>query len=178
MAKNPSFNSPYFTYEEFTRSGTAARLKIDNTPNGEHIQAMRALVKHVLQPLRIKFGPIRISSGYRSPELCKAIGSSARSRHTLGQAADIKVRKSISGYVEIAWYLATLPTDAFIIEKLEPNKVNRGWIHVSYDRKRKKPRRKFQTYAHDGYVDIPRELLPPKSENKKKFLDYVLAKFT
>jgi zinc D-Ala-D-Ala carboxypeptidase len=65
-----------FSLSEFTSSPTADRLGIDNTPDKEATDNLQELVTFVLQPLRDRFGPITISSGYRSPELNKAIGGS------------------------------------------------------------------------------------------------------
>ena len=62
--------SPYFTFDELTRSQTATRKRIDNTPSPETIANLNQLVDNVLHPLREAFGqPVLISSGYRSPIL-------------------------------------------------------------------------------------------------------------
>ena len=82
--------SKNFVLSEFTRSNTAKRLGIENEPNKRHIQNIQDLVTQVLQPIRSGIGSIRITSGSRSPQLSKAIGSSSRSQHCKGQAADIQ----------------------------------------------------------------------------------------
>lgn len=81
----------YFTINELTRSATAARLGIDNTPTPAVKKNLEKLINEVLDPLREAWGaPIIVTSGYRSPKLNKAVGGSKTSQHVLGQAADIK----------------------------------------------------------------------------------------
>ena len=70
-----------FTLKEFTKSSTALRLGLNNNPTKEGIIKLRLLTTHLLQPLRNHIGSIRITSGYRSPELSKAIGSRSNSQH-------------------------------------------------------------------------------------------------
>lgn len=65
-----------FSLAEFTKSQTALRLDIDNTPGQEHLDAAIALFDKVVQPVRDHFGPTTINSGYRGPELNKAVGGS------------------------------------------------------------------------------------------------------
>ena len=79
----------WFTWAELTGSETAARLKIDNEPGPEERAALRALVVHVLDPLRDLLGvPMIVSSGYRCASLNRAIGGTATSQHIYGEAAD------------------------------------------------------------------------------------------
>ena len=84
--------SKSFTLNELTKSQEATRLGIDNTPNEEHILNLKLLCENVLQPVRDFYGmPLSVSSGYRSATLCEAIGSSSKSQHTKGQAADFEI---------------------------------------------------------------------------------------
>ena len=79
-----------FTLEEFTRSETASRMGIQNVPGNREKLAIVNLCAKLLQPLRDIYGkPIRINSGYRCPELNKAVGGVPNSQHVLGEAADI-----------------------------------------------------------------------------------------
>ena len=116
--------SKNFTLEEFSRSETAQRLKIDNAPGSEQIINLCALVHHVLQPLRDHYGqPVKISSGYRCPALNKAVGGASRSQHMRGQAADIKIPGVAPN--QIADYICSrLPYDQVIIYPT--------FVHVSY----------------------------------------------
>ena len=69
--------SKNFTLHELTRSNTALRLGIDNTPTKDGIHKLTIIANSLLQPIRNELGPLRITSGYRSPELNTAIGGSA-----------------------------------------------------------------------------------------------------
>ena len=82
--------SKNFTLEELTHSATAKRKGINNTPTKEEIDNLKKLCETILQPIRNKYKKqIRITSGYRSYQLNKAVGGSSTSQHTKGQAADI-----------------------------------------------------------------------------------------
>lgn len=84
--------SEHFSLSEFTFSSTAVRKGIDNTPDEKTIENLKALCIHVLEPIRAKLGkPIRITSGYRSKALNKAIGGSKTSQHVEGKAVDFHV---------------------------------------------------------------------------------------
>ena len=68
-----------FSLNELTKSQTAERKGIDNTPGTEHQENLKSLCEMILQPIRDHFGQVvSVSSGYRSPELCVAIGSSPK----------------------------------------------------------------------------------------------------
>ena len=80
----------YFSLKELTHSDTAVSLGIDNTPSPLREAHLILLVKHVLDPLREAWGlPIRVTSGYRSPELNEEVGGVEDSYHMGGCAADI-----------------------------------------------------------------------------------------
>jgi len=125
--------STNFTTEEFTRSQTAIRQNIDNTPTEEHIENMQLLCEMVLQPIREHFGPIAINSGYRGTVLNKAIGGSWKSQHCLGQAADIECPGTSNRYVA-QWISDNCTFDQVILEYNNPEIPDSGWVHVSYNR--------------------------------------------
>lgn len=83
--------SANFRYSEFTKSDTATRLHINNAIRDWDVRDnIKALVEDILQPLRDAWGgPLFINSGYRCPELNKAVGGVATSQHTKGQACDV-----------------------------------------------------------------------------------------
>ena len=81
----------HFTLEEMCKSATADAHGIDNTPSEEHIRNLAALCENVLEPLRRRFGVIRVVNGYHSEELCRLTGSDNTSQHRLGEEADIHV---------------------------------------------------------------------------------------
>ena len=77
----------YFTISELCKSDTAIEKGIDNTPSSEVVERLNMLIDNVLDPLREWYGkPIYISSGYRCPELNKAVGGVSNSFHTIGCA--------------------------------------------------------------------------------------------
>jgi len=125
--------SENFTLDELTKSQEAIRLGIPNEPNDEHITNLILLCKNILQPIRNYFKiPVSISSGYRSPELCEAIGSSRTSQHARGEAADFEIfgihNKEVSD-----WIVQNLDYDQCILEFWNPNDPNSGWVHCSYN---------------------------------------------
>jgi zinc D-Ala-D-Ala carboxypeptidase len=72
--------SQTFSIRELTYSDTAIRLGIDNTPTNEILINLQNVVQFILEPISNNFNSqIVITSGYRSPALCQAIGSSATS---------------------------------------------------------------------------------------------------
>jgi len=120
--------APNFTYGEFVKSDTAIRLGIDNTPTEQHWKCIEALAINVLQPVREKFGRIRITSGYRSVKLCKAIGSSASSNHARGQAADFEPYSGNVSLVSIIEFIAEELDFRTAILEYPPQ----GWVHCDY----------------------------------------------
>ena len=124
--------SENFSLWELTKSQVAKRKEIDNTPGEKEIKNLRALCQKVLQPVRKNYHvPITPSSGYRSPELNKAIGSSPRSQHTKGEAGDFEV-PWIDNRLVARWIRDNLVFDQLILEFYEEGDPNSGWIHVSY----------------------------------------------
>ena len=118
----------YFTIAELTRSDTARRLGIDNKPPASAVKALTLLVDEVLDPVREAWGgPIRVNSGYRCPELNKAVGGSPSSQHQRGEAADITVgSRSANRRLLTLIKRLDLPVDQCIDEK------DCRWIHVSH----------------------------------------------
>ena len=140
--------SPNFSLAELIKSQTAERKGIDNYPESSHIDNMKLLAENILQPIRDKFGPFIVSSGYRSPELCVAVGSTIKSQHTKGQAADFEV-SGIDNYDLARWIESNLPFDQLILECYKPGDKNSGWVHCSYVHE---PRKETLTYQRDvGY---------------------------
>jgi zinc D-Ala-D-Ala carboxypeptidase len=121
-----------FSLSELTKSQTAERKGIDNTPSPEHQENLKVLCESVLQPIRDHFGKVvTISSGYRSPELCTAIGSKITSQHAKGQAADFEIfglsNKSLADYINSELYY-----DQLILEYWNESDPNSGWVHCSF----------------------------------------------
>lgn len=140
-----------FTLREFTQSQYATRYDIDNEPNDEQTEALRALCEKVLQPLRDHYGKsVRISSGFRCQELNKAIGGASSSQHTKGQAADIEI-PGIDNLEVAKWIADNLEYDQLISEYYIEGDKNSGWIHVSW---RESPRMQTLTKKSKvkGYI--------------------------
>ena len=123
--------SANFSLGEMTKSQTATRKGIRNEPSTEHIENLIHLAETVLQPGRDHFGkPVAISSGYRSPELCEAIGSSAKSQHAKGEAADFEI-PGVDNMQLATWINKNTDFDQLILEFYEPGDPNSGWVHCS-----------------------------------------------
>jgi len=123
--------SENFSLAEFTKSQTAERKGIDNTPQGEHMDAAVSLFENVVQKVRDHFGPTVINSGYRSPDLNAAVGGSSRSQHCKGEAADIEV-PGVPNAEVAEWIRDNLEFDQLILEFYTPGIPDSGWVHVSY----------------------------------------------
>ena len=126
--------SGHFSLAELTKSQTAIRKGIDNKPTLDHIENLTELCTQVLEPTRRNFGkPMVISSGYRSEELCEAIGSSKNSQHAKGEAADFEMfgldNKELAKYIK-----NNLVFDQLILEFYNPDDPSSGWVHCSYSK--------------------------------------------
>lgn len=118
----------YFTIKELTKSSTAEAKGIDNTPTPEVERNLTALVDNILDGVREIYGkPITVNSGYRCPELNKAVGGSATSDHAKGFAADIT-----GGSKEENERLFNIIKHNFHFSQLIDEK-NFSWVHVSYN---------------------------------------------
>ena len=123
--------SKNFSLEEMERSQTAQRMGIKNKAGSGEIKNLTDLCYNVLEPCRAKFEkPIRISSGYRSEELCVAIGSKKTSQHALGMAVDMEI-PSESNLKVALWIQNNVDFDQLILEYYT-GEANSGWIHVSF----------------------------------------------
>jgi len=122
----------HFSLRELTRSQTATRLNIDNTPSPVVIENLRTLCIYVLEPVRNHFDiPFSPSSGYRNPELNKVIGSSSTSQHIKGYAADFEI-PSVSNYDVAKWIVSNCSYDQLILEFHKKEDPNSGWVHCSF----------------------------------------------
>jgi zinc D-Ala-D-Ala carboxypeptidase len=125
--------SANFTLKELTKSDTATRLGIDNTPDEAVIESLKLLCENVLQPVRDHFGKsVTVNSGFRSPETNQATGGSKTSDHCKGQAADIEI-EGISNPDLARWIMDNCDYTQLILEFYTKGQPNSGWVHVSYD---------------------------------------------
>ena len=82
----------YFTIAEMAKSDTADCRGIDNRIPKDLLPNVENLITKVLDPLRAWYGrPVYVNSGYRCPELNRAVGGVGTSYHLTGCAADIDV---------------------------------------------------------------------------------------
>ena len=124
-----------FTLEELTKSETALRQGIDNTPTVEVVENLKVLAEKVLQPVRDHFAKgVKVNSGYRAPEVNAAVGGSKTSDHCLGMAADIEI-PGLPNAELAQWIEANLEYTQLILEFYTQGVPDSGWVHVSYDPK-------------------------------------------
>ena len=124
--------SEHISFKEATKSNTALRLNLDNTPNDYQITNMVGLALNIFEPLR-KFvgGPIKINSFFRCEQLNRAIGGSSRSQHCEGRAIDLDDTFGHKTNAEMFQYVKdNLNFDQMIWEFGDDNNPN--WVHVSY----------------------------------------------
>ena len=138
-----------FSLLELTKSQTAERKGIDNTPSPEHQENLKKLCENVLQPVRDHFEQVvSVSSGYRSPELCTAIGSKTTSQHARGEAADFEIfgvsNKELADYID-----SELHYDQLILEYWKESDPNSGWVHCSYSESNNR-RQYLRAYKENG----------------------------
>ena len=143
--------SKHFKLEEFEKSSTAIRHGIENKAGSGEIKNLTDLCYGVLEPVRAKFDkPITITSGYRSPALCEAIGSKATSQHTKGEAADFEIA-GISNLQVAYWIQSNTDFDQLILEYWKEDDPNAGWIHCSF--KEGSNRKQVLTFDGKNYTN-------------------------
>ena len=122
----------YFSIKELTKSETATKKGIDNTPNTGQVKNLEALIDNLLDPIREQWGAaIYVTSGFRSVALNKAVGGVANSHHLGGYAADLTV-KSQAGNKALFEMIrcSDLRWTQLISEKTTAHGC--GWVHISY----------------------------------------------
>ena len=120
-----------FSLLELTKSDTAIRKGIDNQPNADQVDKLKLLCENILQPVRDHFGRVKVTSGFRSVELCTAIGSSANSQQAKAEAADFECI-GVDNAELFDWIKLNLEPDQLILEFYTPGEPNSGWIHCSW----------------------------------------------
>lgn len=121
-----------FTLEEMTKSETALRNGMDNTPGEAEIASLRVLCEKVLQPVRDHYGRgVKVNSGFRHPEVNAKVGGSKTSDHCKGQAADIEI-PGVPNAELAQWIADNMDYTQLILEFYTPGIPDSGWVHVSY----------------------------------------------
>ena len=151
--------STHLSLSEVTRSDSAKRHGIDNTPTDEHLENFKLLAEKVFEPIRAHFGvPIHISSGYRSQALNKFIKGSLSSQHCKGEAIDIDMDGTSGGVTNkmvFDFIVANLEWDQCIHEF--GTDANPDWVHVSYTKgkNRKQKLKAIRTNGKTSYINLP-----------------------
>jgi len=151
--------SPHLNLAELTRSETAKRNGIDNTPTAEHLENFKLLADKVFEPIREHFKtPIFISSGYRSKELNELIKGSPTSQHCKGQAIDIDMdggNGEVTNRMVFDFIKNKLDFDQLIWEF--GTDFNPDWVHVSYvkGKNRKQKLKAVRSGGKTSYINLP-----------------------
>jgi hypothetical protein len=130
--------SKNITYHEGTKSVTAVKNNIDNTPSKDQLADMKVLANKVFEPLRTGLGnkAINIAIFFRSPELNKAVGGAKGSQHMEGKAMDIDndVYKKGPTNKQIFEYIKNNLEFDQLINEFPDEQGNPSWVHVSYNK--------------------------------------------
>tara|TARA_R110002126_G_scaffold222950_1_gene368037 strand:+ start:1771 stop:2235 length:465 start_codon:yes stop_codon:yes gene_type:complete len=122
-----------FTLSEMTKSETALRHDMDNSPDQTVISNLQALAAHVLQPVRDHYGMgVKVNSGFRHPDVNAKVGGSKTSDHCKGMAADIEI-PGVPNAELAEWIRSNIPFTQVILEFYTQGVPDSGWVHVSYD---------------------------------------------
>lgn len=122
-----------FSLHELTKSETALRMGLDNTPGPVETEYLKILAERVLQPIRDHFQKgVKVNSGYRSPDSNAAVNGSRTSDHCKGQAADIEI-PGVPNAELAQWIMDNLEYTQLILEFYTPGIPDSGWVHVSYN---------------------------------------------
>ena len=138
--------SKHFSLDELTRSDTATRLDINNTPNQVQLTNLYRLAAG-LELVRAKFNnnPVRVSSGFRSMDLNRALKSKDTSYHTYGLAADL----TIPGY-NVSEVMKTIANSSIEFDQLI---LEFGrWIHIAFPKGTDKARRQMLRISNSGVL--------------------------
>ena len=162
----PCTTMKYFSTEELTRSATARRLGLDNTPTALHRANIEMLVGQLLDPLREAWAghcaregwgtpALTVTSGYRSPAVNRAVGGSATSAHCVGLAADlVPANGRLGGFKAFCReWLAGQSFDQMISEDETPDGTPR-WIHIGYRNAQGAQRRQLLSMSGGRYKPL------------------------
>ena len=130
--------SEHFTLGEITKSNS--HPEVYNIPSHEAIANLKRLcgwLEELRQRYNAKYGvgeePIRINSGYRSPQLNRAIHGNANSNHMTGCACDIRVSgmEQALRYAVILMDYADESKQEFDELLIEKNRYGAIWLHFA-----------------------------------------------
>ena len=122
-----------FSLHELTKSETALRYDMENTPGPAETANLTELAGKVLQPIRDHYQKgVKINSGFRHPEVNAKVGGSRTSDHCKGMAADLEI-PGVANAELAQWVKDNLEFTQLILEFYTPGIPDSGWVHVSYD---------------------------------------------
>ena len=122
-----------FTLSEMTKSETALRYGMDNTPSESEIENLRVLCENVLQKVRDHYGKgVKVNSGFRHPLVNAKVGGSTTSDHCKGFAADIEI-PGVANADLAQWIADNCEFRQLILEFYTVGVPDSGWVHVSFN---------------------------------------------
>ena len=122
-----------FSLSELTKSETALRHDMDNTPGAAETANLKLLAEKVLQPIRDHYAKgVKVNSGFRHPDVNAKVGGSRTSDHCKGQAADIEI-PGVPNAELAEWIKDNLSFTQLILEFYTSGVPDSGWVHVSYN---------------------------------------------
>lgn len=141
--------TPHFARAEFERSDLAIRNRFDNSVPDELLPNLKRTAE-LLEDVRRAVGPVRISSGYRSPALNTLAGGAKNSAHMQARAADIEVDGLTPRALADKIIDAGLVFDKLILEF-------DAWVHIQVETSGEDPRGEILTAKHTpaGTVYLP-----------------------
>jgi zinc D-Ala-D-Ala carboxypeptidase len=140
--------SPHFTFGELTRTDVRPLLEKQLAAPAQIRANLRRLAVDLLEPARALVGPLRVTSGYRSPELNRIIGGSKTSAHMDGLAADV-----IPMEMDIREAFTTLAQSGLAVDQLIYEQIgSTRWIHIGAPRHATEPRLQRLAMYESGYV--------------------------
>lgn len=122
--------TPHFTLAELTRSSTAERLRLDNTPPDDVLRALQTTAEMLERIRAVLDAPVIVTSAYRAPAVNRAVGGVTSSDHLTGQAADIQAPRFGTPHLvasTLAPLVSTLNIGQLILEGIR----GKQWVHVS-----------------------------------------------
>jgi zinc D-Ala-D-Ala carboxypeptidase len=144
----------HFTLAELTKSETAIRKGIVNTPDEQAITNLTLVCNIILEPVREHYGiPFSPNSGFRCLELNRAIGSSDNSQHVEGKAVDFEV-PGIDNKDVALWVKKNCAFDQIILEFYKEGQPSSGWVHCSYDFQKDPQRKSAKVFDGTSWSEL------------------------
>ena len=142
--------SKHFSWAELTRTGSTELQAINRQEAEQYRAALTALATTILEPIRAKFGPIKINSAFRGASVNAKVGGSKTSQHLKGEAADIVAPTSTVEDLH-RWIVTEsgLRYGQCILEKTAPARPF-SWVHVSLGEPWRKDTLCRQALVYDG----------------------------